>query len=114
LHRVAAAHSGVDPANWRSGTPSPGTAVDLYRLALTGTAGGKVEVSPLQARYLPGDVVSLRAVPETYYLFVRWEGDVPAGQETTPKIKLTMDRDRKVQAVFERVPLKGSSVLMVH
>ncbi len=115
LHRVDTTHSAVDPLNWRSGTPSPGTAVDLYRLDLTATTGGQVTVTPLQGCYVSGDIVSLRAVPESYHLFVRWEGDVPAGQETSQAIKMTMDRDQKVKAVFEHIPLEGkSSILLIH
>jgi len=65
---------------------------------------GTVTVSPLQPSYAEGTAVTLRPVPAAGYRFVRWEGDVPAGSETTPTVTLTMTGSRTVRAVFERMP----------
>ncbi len=65
---------------------------------------GTVTVSPLQPSYAEGTTVTLRPVPASGYRFVRWEGDVPAGNETVPSLTLIMTGNRMVRAVFERMP----------
>ncbi len=114
LHRVDAFYSAQDPSNWQSRTPSPGM-VDLCRLDLTVTSGGKVMVEPLQTRYVKGTSVSLRAQPEPEYRLVRWEGDLPVGLENAPILELKMDRDRQIKAIFGRLSEQGkSSILLIH
>lgn len=46
------------------------------------------------------DTISIPAMPDTYYHFHSWTGDVPAGVQTTNPIALTMNQDRHVWAFF--------------
>ncbi|HLR90020.1 MAG TPA: BspA family leucine-rich repeat surface protein [Balneolaceae bacterium] len=46
-------------------------------------------------------VIELTAIPETGWLFVRWEGDLE-GKENP--VKITIDKEKEVTAVFEKNP----------
>ncbi len=46
-----------------------------------------------------GETVTLEAVPEPYYHFARWEGDLTGGETVQ---QLFVDDDREVTAVFQR------------
>src|SRR5690625_2753460 len=46
-------------------------------------------------------VIELTAIPETGWLFVRWEGDLE-GKENP--VKITSDKEKEVTAVFEKNP----------
>jgi len=57
-----------------------------------------------------GTSVMLTATPQTGYRFLRWAGDVSAASETSNPVALTMDRPRRVTAIFGSdigVPLEG-------
>ena len=45
----------------------------------------------LEGYYSAGSTMTVTAVPGTDVQFVKWTGDVPAGQETSPTITVTMD-----------------------
>lgn len=70
---------------------------DSYTVATNVSGNGSVVVSPEQAGYVYGDVVSVVAVPDPGYRLQSWSGDLSgdgAGQS------LTMDGNKSVTAVF--------------
>jgi len=60
-------------------------------------SGGTVAISPDQAAYAPGTVVTLTATPATNFRFSHWEG---AASGTNPTITITMNGNKSVTAVF--------------
>lgn len=60
------------------------------------TAGGKITVDPT-GRVAAGTVVTLVATPDAGYEFTGWAGDTTA---TTTTLKVTVQKDRNLQAVF--------------
>jgi uncharacterized repeat protein (TIGR02543 family) len=58
---------------------------------------GQVNVTPPKVEYLPGDQVTLHAVPAQNWLFDHWEGD--AAGSTNPLI-LVLSADLQITAVF--------------
>ncbi|GJQ62392.1 MAG: hypothetical protein SCALA702_14450 [Melioribacteraceae bacterium] len=69
-------------------------------LALTVTGLGQVmlDPAPIGKTYAPGTVVTVTAVPDSGYMFVKWEGDITG--ETNPTT-ITMDDNKSVTAVFD-------------
>ncbi|MEZ4512330.1 MAG: LamG-like jellyroll fold domain-containing protein [Chloroflexota bacterium] len=70
---------------------------DSYTVTTHVSGNGSVVVSPDQAGYVYGDVVSVLAVPDPGYTLQSWSGDLSgdgAGQS------LTMDGDKSVTAIF--------------
>lgn len=70
---------------------------DSYTVTTNVSGNGSVVVSPDQAGYVYGDVVSVLAVPDPGYKLQSWSGDLSgdgAGQS------LTMDGDKSVTAIF--------------
>ncbi|MCB9433303.1 MAG: hypothetical protein H6668_15110 [Ardenticatenaceae bacterium] len=70
---------------------------DSYTVTTNVSGNGSVVVSPDQAGYVYGDVVSVLAVPDPGYKLQSWSGDLSgdgAGQS------LTMDEDKSVTAIF--------------
>lgn len=62
---------------------------------------GRVERMPALERYLEDDVVTVKAVPETGWRFVRWEEDLAGA---FPERNVATGRDNLVRAVFQLVP----------
>ena len=69
-----------------------------YAFTVAASGGGNVTGSA-SGECLPGSTVSITAVPDTYYHWSYWTGNVP-GSQTNP-LSLTMDQNRSVTAVFE-------------
>jgi len=61
--------------------------------------GGEV-LGPGNGWYAPGRGVTLAAVPEPGYRFVSWKGDVPAEARESNPVRLVMDGNRSLVAVF--------------
>lgn len=62
---------------------------------------GTVLVEPNLARYYdPNTVVTLTPQPAGGFVFVGWTGDVAATETIGESLRITMDRDRSVQAMF--------------
>lgn len=53
--------------------------------------------------YEHGTTVRLEATPEQCYYFTGWRGDVPAGQEDENPLALSLDENKRLEAIFERV-----------
>jgi beta-glucanase (GH16 family) len=62
---------------------------------------GEVSAEPAKPVYSRAETVTLTAEPEFGHRFVRWEGDASGGD---PSVRLTMDRNRRVRAVYEPDP----------
>ncbi|MEI8310226.1 MAG: LamG-like jellyroll fold domain-containing protein, partial [Verrucomicrobiota bacterium] len=69
-----------------------------YAFTVAASGGGNVTGSA-SGECLPGSTVSITAVPDTYYHWSYWTGNVPSSQ--TNPLTLTMDQNRSVTAVFE-------------
>jgi hypothetical protein len=75
--------------------------VPTYALTTAVTGSGKVERSPVLARYLEDDVVTVKAVADGGWRFVRWEEDLMGA---FPERNVAMSRNKTVRAVFEAIP----------
>jgi len=69
------------------------------------TAGGTITASP-SGRVAAGTVVTLVATPDAGYDFTGWTGDTTS---TATTLKVTVDRDRNLQAVF--TPGEGTNLV---
>ncbi len=78
-----------------------------FHLAATAGANGTVSASN---GWLSTDVsTGISAVPTLYHYFVRWSGDVEAGQESNAVILLTMNQPRTLVATFaENLTAQGT------
>jgi len=77
-----------------------------YQLTISSTAGGSV-VSPREeiSTHMKGTQVTLIAVPDDGYRFVRWTGDVGTfGDVERAQIVITIRRDYSITAEFEKMP----------
>ncbi len=72
-----------------------------YRLSLAARSNGTVNAEG--GWYADGASVELWATPATMYVFDRWEGDLDPGVTNLNPVAVTMDRGRRVTAVFREV-----------
>jgi hypothetical protein len=72
-----------------------------YELTLAAGAGGTVEPAPGSYDYAAGTPVEVIARAAKGYEFNGWAGDVPAGQENTNPLTVTMDAARSLTASFQ-------------
>lgn len=75
-----------------------------WRFILTNGPNGSVNAGDYNPWYTNGTALSsITATPAGGYVFYRWVGDVPAGQETNNPIAVVMDQARTLDAAF-RLP----------
>jgi parallel beta-helix repeat protein len=67
---------------------------------LTLSAGEGGAVSPNSGWYRVGSTVTVAALPDAYYDFLEWAGDVPDGMEATTPLDLVMDGPKTLSAAF--------------
>jgi hypothetical protein len=81
----------------------PGAISYTLGITTTGTGTGTVSISPDQAEYLVGTVVTLTATPDGGSRFAGWSGDITGtlGGQTNP-LTVTMDGPRLIAATFAR------------
>lgn len=80
-----------------------------FDLNLEVTGSGNVTTDPDQAEYFEGDQVTLTAIPDTGWEFVRWEGQFEevmsergvASSTSNPMTVLVGEQDLTVNAIFE-------------
>jgi len=74
-----------------------------YKLNVNIIGEGSVGVIPnsISGIYLEGAEVTLTATPSAGYHFVSWTGDITMGDETNNPLKIIIDSDRTVTAIFE-------------
>ncbi len=73
-------------------------------LTVNTTGQGSVTKNPDKTDFDPAEQVTLTAVPDSGWVFKRWTGNVPVGQETANPLSLTVSQDNMVlEAVFEEI-----------
>jgi len=72
----------------------------LYDLTVEIEGKGDVEVEPDEDKYEEGAEVTLEAIPDDYWYFDKWSGDI---SEDDNKTSITMDEDKEVTAHFKEV-----------
>jgi hypothetical protein len=60
---------------------------------------------PFSGLYFPNLFLNLEAVPASGYRFVRWEGDVPDHKKTNDQLRLKLNQDYQLKAIFEKKSL---------
>lgn len=83
---------------------APTTQPSTYTLSLIGE-GGQIVKDRSGSQFSSGTKVTLTAVPDTGWKFVRWEGAVSGTTRTT---SVTVNKDTTVKAVFEKEPIQES------
>jgi predicted outer membrane repeat protein len=81
----------------------------VYSLTASVT-GEHGSVSPASGVYLPGETVTLTAVPEAGYRVKAWTGEGIAPQTGSNTIRFTIDRDMDVTVEFEAIPAETCSL----
>ena len=71
-----------------------------YTFSAASGIGGSV-TGYASGDYVPGESVTVEAVPASYYHFSHWTGDVSALQVSQNPLTLTMDQNRSIAAVFD-------------
>jgi hypothetical protein len=74
-----------------------------FILTLTSSAYGTTNPSPGSHSYAEGTDVTIEAIPAAHSRFVRWSGNVPSGMTETNPLIITMNRDKSINAYFERI-----------
>jgi hypothetical protein len=74
-----------------------------YNLTIASGSHGTTNPVPGTYSYVSGSNVSVSAVADSSYVFDRWTGDVPAGQETSVTVSIPMTADKSIQANFIKV-----------
>jgi len=69
-------------------------------LNISSDTGGTTDPSPGSYKYDTGTQVSIRAIPNSGYLFSGWTGQVPLGHENDNPVTITMDSYRSIRANF--------------
>ncbi|MCB0296515.1 MAG: hypothetical protein KDG51_15050, partial [Calditrichaeota bacterium] len=73
--------------------------VPAFQLTVETAGGGSVSLNPPGGAYDSTAVVTLTALPDPGYVFIRWEGDLSGSANPD---SLVMDGDKTVTAVFEQ------------
>ena len=81
------------------------TSTNLYSLTVNTQGQGTVDIQPKQDQYDANTTVTLIAKPDSDWDFSSWEGSGYTGNINT-NIKLIMDSDKTLNAVFGQVLLK--------
>ena len=105
--------SGLTQAPGLSGSSAAGFNLVLNAAADTGLVSGPAPVqltvftdgngtiaTPVDGAYSFGASVEVDPVPNTYYSWGNWSGDVPGGQVNDDPLQLLMDQDRTITANF--------------
>jgi uncharacterized repeat protein (TIGR02543 family) len=73
---------------------------ESFNLTLYSRVGGMTDPLPGKYAFLKGTKVSIIARPATGYVFTKWTGNVPEGEETNPILTITMDSNKTIMANF--------------
>ncbi|HTO06816.1 MAG TPA: hypothetical protein VMR86_07130 [Myxococcota bacterium] len=101
-HNITPASRSVDGPVTANVTGQDFTSTPANATLTTFATHGSVQRSPDSPVYPVGTPVSLTAVPDDGYAFAGWSGDVPVGHETDNPLQVTMDQNRKINAIFVR------------
>ncbi|MCX6565715.1 MAG: SBBP repeat-containing protein [Candidatus Aminicenantes bacterium] len=72
-----------------------------YDLTVASGPHGTTNPAPGTYLYSSGNTASVSAVADSGYVFDKWTGDVPAGQETATTVSILMDAPKSIQANFK-------------
>ncbi|MBX3733312.1 MAG: PQQ-binding-like beta-propeller repeat protein [Verrucomicrobiae bacterium] len=78
---------------------------DLFGIVTEVDSGGSVLLRPDRREFIAGAEVSAAAIPNSGWRFLHWEGDLVGTEETGV---VTMDSNKRVRAVFEKIPTPHS------
>ncbi len=87
--------------NVGGGGENSGGGSGKYTLTTNVSPAGAGTVSPASASYDPGTQATVTAIPASGYTFSRWSG---ASTSTNYQITVTMNGDKTLTAVFEKLP----------
>ena len=87
-----------------TGSASTATKYELNTL-VTPAEAGSIEKDPDLASYKEGTQVTLKAVRNFGYHFKEWQDASGAVVAATPEVTITMDSEKTMKAVFEKVPV---------
>ncbi len=76
--------------------------IQHYTLTLSSGVGGTIDPHPGVHILDDGKEITVEAIPDAYYRFNYWEGDVLAGSEGYNPLTFTMDSDKYIEAHFIR------------
>jgi endonuclease/exonuclease/phosphatase family metal-dependent hydrolase len=91
-------------------------AIETHVLTIVSGTGGTTEPAPGTYQYGVGTQVAVTAIPDAFYKFVYWTGNIASGHEFDNPLSITMDSDKLVAANFLRIiypplQLAGQKVL---
>ncbi|MCX6565539.1 MAG: SBBP repeat-containing protein [Candidatus Aminicenantes bacterium] len=72
-----------------------------YSLTIASGPHGTTNPAPGTYSYNTGSTASVSAISDSGYVFDRWTGDVPAGQETSATVSILMDAGKSIRANFK-------------
>jgi PKD repeat protein len=75
-----------------------------YSLSININGNGQVTKTPDQARYDPGDIVTLEAIPDAGHIFQSWSGNLTG---STNPVDITMNSNKYITANFVPEPPKA-------
>jgi hypothetical protein len=87
------------PGTWKVVCRDP----NYYYLTIEAVEGGTTEPLPGQSPFERGATATIRALPDDFYDFMEWQGDVPAADSQAPALSLLMDRDRTIRPRFQKI-----------
>ncbi|PKL87322.1 MAG: hypothetical protein CVV23_15935, partial [Ignavibacteriae bacterium HGW-Ignavibacteriae-2] len=95
-HLYGLAHDGqaMGDLNWAVNTPSH----VFLNVSITGEGTVSNDPAPVGKSYDPAQVITVTAVPDSGYVFSRWEGDLTGTQNPAT---ITLNTSKSIQAVFD-------------
>jgi len=72
-----------------------------YTLTIASGSHGTTSPAPGTYSYNTGSTASVTAIADSGYVFDRWTGNVPAGQETSATVSILMDAKKSIRANFK-------------
>ena len=82
--------------------------IDQFTLSPITTTGGIITGS---GTYEYGAIVNINAIPDSEYLFVRWEG-LNVKDKNSSSTTIVMNQNQQITAVFEEKPLEEKSLIL--
>jgi endonuclease/exonuclease/phosphatase family metal-dependent hydrolase len=91
--------------------------IETHALTIVSGTGGITVPSPGIYQYGVGTQVAVTAIPDAFYKFAYWTGNVANGHESDNPLSITMDSDKLVAANFLRViypPLQLAGQIVIN
>ncbi|KUK79112.1 MAG: Spore coat protein CotH [Microgenomates bacterium 39_7] len=63
------------------------------------------EQLPFEGLYFPNRAINIEAIPARGYKFVKWEGDIPNSFRNNNRIRVRLNQDYQLTAIFEKKTL---------